>query len=741
MRPLRARIPPLLVFLILGAALAGAWSFRRWVLQATSVIDDFDSSEMTQRLADYDDWVAGGIESYPVIREVLQGPGGPRRRMALSAASTIRQVPPEVCELVARILRESDAGDRREALIAWVAAHPDPVDAMPEIISRFEDSDGTVREMAEELTLDIGPEVVPTLVEVVQSGPSTVRAQAMRALLDLQASDPTVIARAHDCWREETASLLLRRSALALLIRNRAATLDEIRTALRTDDRNLCSLGIEGAIGLGEEATPLIDDLLGLPDGPRYRRLAAIVGPTLEDHLQSPSLLGVDLSNLQRRRSSSFRRTPPGAFGPLAALAAIGPPAAAAIPRFEALLASSDTSQFIPAAWGLAAVGGDRESLLQRVRQFALSSAPEAPLAADLLTQLAPEQTASLLDALLDDLRHSNADERIHRLRCLEALGSAAAPASGDLERLVRDGTVTEQTAALKVIEAIGPAAAGLVPLLIERAHTGEDQTREAALKALCRMGNEAEPAVPLLTALLERATDLPGMKTGRRQTLVVALPVEMSNSPRSLGAPHTTMLQTPGLVRRRVAAEALVEFVKSSPREIPEFQPILDNPREEALMRVRALEALCHRDSDPEHRVRQALTAFQYGDEYLDLAAIAILQSQMATTPAAVEGVLQLLDQSCDQDLVVRPRLDLGMTGVRSQLDPEIRVRLALLAALAPVADRPEVRESLRAWHADLKPIDRDSAGPRRLTLREALRQRRDQRMMIERVLNSAPG
>ncbi|RPI87491.1 MAG: hypothetical protein EHM42_05150 [Planctomycetaceae bacterium] len=354
---------------------------------------------------------------------------------------------------------------------------------------------------------------------------------------------------------------------------------------------------------------------------------------------------------------------------------------------------------------------------------------------------IAPELVNELVAAMRSRIRDASETERVKCLDALRELGPKAQAATDELRGSLTNRSETEMQSALRAVAAIGPSASALVPQVMTLATDGDDRTREAALRTLGALGAAAEPAVEMLTRLLDPASDIPAPTVRGQRPLVVATPVATSIPGHTLAAPPTAMLHTPGMVRRRLAANSLVAILRASPRVIPKFREILENPREESYMRVRALEAVCCGATDSKVAVDRAVRVFESGDEFLDLAAIAILGELAPKTPSAVDALLSLLARSREFEFEVRPRLDLGMGANQSQSDPEVRVRLALLGALASVAARPDVRQRLTECQADLSLIDGGTSTERRPPLREALRQRRDQRMMIERLLGEHGG
>jgi outer membrane protein assembly factor BamB len=155
----------------------------------------------------------------------------------------------------------------------------------------------------------------------------------------------------------------------------------------------------------------------------------------------------------------------------------LGTAAASAAPRLEKLL--------------LAAAASGRKG--------------QADLAAATLAKVAPEWAARVAPLLAGMLADGNESAVATARWALEVIGPMAAPAAGELAKLVQHKDAVRARAACRALAAIGPAAAeGALPAL--RAALGgsdADLAREAA-RALAAMGPGAAPAAADLARLLE---------------------------------------------------------------------------------------------------------------------------------------------------------------------------------------------------------------------------------------------
>ncbi|MFN9372909.1 MAG: hypothetical protein ACK6D3_13605, partial [Planctomycetaceae bacterium] len=106
---------------------------------------------------------------------------------------------------------------------------------------------------------------------------------------------------------------------------------------------------------------------------------------------------------------------------------------------------------------------------------------------------------------------------------------------------------------------------------------------------------------------------------------------------------------------------------------------------------------------------------------------------------PAGVAQLLAWLTQSLSQPLVRLPA-NAGLSSLATeQTDPEVRQRLLLLEQLRGVADEAEVVDVVQKCREKFRmlPTGVERRGLRSATLRELLRQRRDQLQALDQLVS----
>jgi HEAT repeat protein len=119
--------------------------------------------------------------------------------------------------------------------------------------------------------------------------------------------------------------------------------------------------------------------------------------------------------------------------------------------------------------------------------------------------------------AVADLLRSGTPGERIVAANTLWGMGGRARAAVPDLAAALADPDPALRVAAAMALENMGPAAAPAVPMLTKALVEHETAVRQAAVKALGAIGPAARDALPTLTRLLRRGSWLEGEEAVRR--------------------------------------------------------------------------------------------------------------------------------------------------------------------------------------------------------------------------------
>ena len=736
---------PLLLTGLLGAILGGAWWIRELIRQGDPAETLRPESAMWH--AEYEDWVQAGPSAWPQIQETLRAESGPGRRMALLAVGALRDAPTEVRDAVRDLLQAEDPADRREALVAWTAVDRDPCHSLDELARGCADENPIVRGTAIELLFCIGPESIPVLEAVAAEPGHPAQLPGMQALLLMGTGSPSVLEVSRKVWNDRTLTPDVRRLAFSLLVAQGAATLDELASGIRVDNPAIQSIALWGLREAGPEARGLIPELLSLSLPPKMRIPqeqsldGQIVRFPVQAYVPMPMAVeDVDASQSVPQMTFEDDTRPEQLFGftLLSVLGEIGSPESVALDRFQRELPDLDPPDQVTAAQALLKLGWSPVECATMLERLYLKGGTGLKPAASLLRSIDPERARQVAGTLRQQLTNPDCPDRRGIIERLGYLGPEAAESCTEVATWLEQGDLDEKLAALQALAAWPNESARFLPELLTLAEGPVETLANRALKTIGQLGEHARTALDRLEslALISR-----NPATDPNRLTVTVMPPQMVARPgeASVPVPREDPFLGPAVPRQQTALEAIALINQSAPRPFPQIGQLLRRSGEDSALRVAAfdIEAAATRTSD--ERLALAREVFGWGDELLQRRVLDWLGDHLGDNPAGVAQLLAWLTQSLSQPLVRLPA-NAGLSSLATeQTDPEVRQRLLLLEQLRGVADEAEVVDVVQKCREKFRmlPTAVERRGLRSATLRELLRQRRDQLQALDQLVS----
>lgn len=735
---------PLLLAGLLGAVLGGAWWLRELIRQG-------DPGEMLRPEsaiwhAEYEDWVQEGRTAWPRIHETLRGDSGPGRRIALLAVGALRDAPPDVRDAVQDLLEADDPADRREALVAWTAVDRDPLHSLDELATACADDNSIVRGTAIEMLFCIGREAIPVLEPIVAKPGHPAQTAALQALLLMGADSASLVDLSRRVWNDTSLDLDLRRLALSLLVAQRAASLDELATGARTDNPVIQSIALWGIREAGPQAGKLVPELLTLPLPPKMRIPqeqsldGQIVRFPVQAYVSMPMMLeDVDASQSIPQMSFDDDQRPERLYGftLLSVLGDIGSSETISLDRFHQELPNLDPPDRVTAAQTLLKLGWSTDDCAAMLERLYLKGGTGLKPAAELLRSIDPERARRVAETLRQQLAEPEGQERQAIIERLGYLGSSSAGAIDDVAARLKSGDLDEQLAVLQALAAWPAQSARYLEDLLDLA---EGPSEPLANRALKTIGQLREHARPVLDRLVKLAV-IPGAVAADTSRLSVT--VTMPQMVARPGDATATVAREdpfvgPAVPRQQTALEAVALVNQSDPRPIPEISRLLRRNGEDSALRACAFDIESAATKGSSDRLALAQEVFGWGDELLQRRVLDWLGQHLSDDPDCVAQLLTWLTQSLSQPLVRLPA-NVGLSSVATeQTDPEVRQRLLLLERLQSVANDEAVKGIVQKCREEFRliPTADERQGRQAATLRELLRQRRDQLQALDQLV-----
>lgn len=392
-------------------------------------------------------------------------------------------------------LKYGDENERQQVADALVALGPDVV---PPLLDVFQSGTISRARLAAEVLCRIGPTVGPEAIRTLTQsfrdrwdyGHQPVTAK-MLSQLGPDAL-PTVLAMLDDPDRQvcsRTASELGEWASaaepavaklVALLERDRADKHD-VATSARRSLRKIGKPAVPGLLRLMKSNDPVLrgwamNDLGEI--GPEAAAAVTALTRGLDDSMTilrviaADSLVKIDPAQIER-----------------------------ALPRLREGLGERDfVGSPSRAAEALSRIGAAAVPLLLDVLKTGRSSARSD--AAEALGNISPVPVAAI-PALVKALQDPDWHVRFGTVNGVKGFGPAAVPAVPALVTIMKDGDVDIRAATARAIQRIGPAARDAVPVLMEALKDQNESVRWESAKALGMIGPEARVAAPALKPLL----------------------------------------------------------------------------------------------------------------------------------------------------------------------------------------------------------------------------------------------
>jgi HEAT repeat protein len=440
-------------------------------LQASLALADAKVDELVQaaksgaeasRIKAIDQLAALGekaADAVPSLTQLLTDGSANIRAHAAHALGNIGSAAKPAAAPLSNLLKDNDETVRRQAIKALTAIRPGPQIMIPLVTRIIEDSDPAVKVRILHAVSEAGPTAVPALIEALNNEKAAYWACLILREMGPEAKDavPGLIAKLKDPRPE-----VRREAALALgAMRDSASAATGAIAALLDDEHAAVAatlaLGEIGKVPAGSEAK-IRTNAKGAE-----KLLSTISLWTLARVHPEDKALGREVAEqLVSRLGDQDPFVRVGAARALAALQ-LGPETMA--PIMEKALANADETTAHHALDAIAALG------------------PAA------------------VPRLVDVLKHTKLRAQV--AYALGQIGPPAAPATGDLVKLLSSSDTKTVTEAAVALAKIGPAAAASVPALTAALKQTDCPNPHAIAYALGKMGPAAAAAKPDLMILL----------------------------------------------------------------------------------------------------------------------------------------------------------------------------------------------------------------------------------------------
>jgi HEAT repeat protein len=211
-------------------------------------------------------------------------------------------------------------------------------------------------------------------------------------------------------------------------------------------------------------------------------------------------------------------------------------------------------------------------------------------------------------------------DYWVHALNQEGFLGNSPPP--GDAGKTLREG---------------GAAA---VPVLCEMAESPDDNLRQQALNALALMGAEAKAAKPVLEATL---------KTERNRTRFFLAGQALGHvDPVAAAEVLSAILQDKDsdMMRKACAFAALLKIAPQGQEAVPALQEILNDPKQDLVLRVQAIDVLWHMKQPAEPLVLSLCEMVKADNSPVGVQALEVLQGMGPAAKSAVPTLMKVLER-----------------------------------------------------------------------------------------------
>jgi len=408
----------------------------------------------------------------PNLQKLLDSQSALIRTHAASALGDLGPAAVDAVEDLAGLLEEHDEGVRREAAEALGKIGPAAKAAVPALLGALEDDAGSVTVHAAWALSRIGPEAVPQLLEALNN--ENLRQLVVAVLGDIGPAAKSAVDRLTGFLSEPDLDPDFGREVLLAFAKIGPDAKDAAPALLKIlgDEENSLRPGAAYALAkMGiEEAVPLLLKALPKVDDPEMR----IVVPVALMLLNPEKAAYIKLA-LPRLIDLLGHETNPVRYEAAAAIARIGPRAAAAVPTLSAALEDPDAAirgEFLTA---LGAIGPD---------------------------------AAAALPAILKALADHEPAVRSSATYAIGQLGGAAKEAIPLLERNLTSHDEFLQFVSAWALVHVDPKQKGLAERCLAPLLTGlkshDPRARSEAAEALGLLGPSARPAVPALKELAQ---------------------------------------------------------------------------------------------------------------------------------------------------------------------------------------------------------------------------------------------
>jgi len=474
--------------LFLGICFGGWWAWgafgsyqerqNLWNPEATA----------TERIRAADAWSEFGPEAVPELIRALNDSSVQTRRYAAVALAQLETRGRDAVPQLRLRLKDPNPIVRRQVAATLAAVDPHSTASMEAVADLMTDRDLIVRQESAASLRNWGALAQPVLIARLKHPLPEVRLLA----LDLIPRKSPARRAALPAVRELTndSSLVVRETAICIIVEAGAASADELVEWLGLDSERIRTVAIPSLRRYGHEAVRAIPHLI----------------VCLERSQSRNQMLAIEL------------------------LKSLGADARAAVPALVAYLERTNDRGLVPALQAIEAIGGDSEILVEPLARLTTHSNPiVAGTALRILDKYEPDIARRRIEQIISTLD----DPDLHRFHVtcgvIASAGSVTVKAIPYLQARLKDDNPQVRLPVLMALRAFGPSAESAVPALVSLLdEAGHDvQLFDSIVETIIAIGENAAPASGAILSRLDqlpgRDRELPQARDFRQARLIVA--------------------------------------------------------------------------------------------------------------------------------------------------------------------------------------------------------------------------
>ncbi len=410
----------------------------------------------------------------------LGDPDPARRLAAIKALGAIGPgAAPSIPDLT-RALSDRESWIRCEAAVSLGKVGPAAAGSAPAMFDAMRRASGFQAGLIAGGIAQLGPSVVPRLVEATRERPGSVRRESLHALGLMGPEARGALGRIEELTHDPDVSTRLQAASVHWSISGRPDAASILIEALRDPKASVRGLSAYQLGLMGPAANSAVPALIGMLEGEDPSDHEAAIGAL--GRIGPPSLAALP-AMLRRSTAAS-----PGVIPWAVSLASVGP---GGVPILIEGLDDPDEGVRWTAAAALGELGAAAGDAVPKLSRMSTSDrAADRVVASLALWRIARD--GRVVPILATSAGKTDPRDRNERYAALDALAEIGPPAAGAVPTLRAQLSAEKDPAITKVVQVlglIGPAAAEAIDQL-ERmsAHSGEDMLRAHANEAIWRI-------------------------------------------------------------------------------------------------------------------------------------------------------------------------------------------------------------------------------------------------------------